>query len=162
MDLLLDEPRAPHLCTCVWHHSGTYFHGYSDPGWPLKACLLQTSLCALITALCVSFPAERREERRAVEGWACWSEEALTALVMQCKVEQEKANKSLGMGTAIEHIIGDIQRNNEDTDWRWEMMTFFCCCDTDSWDGSSLRTLQASYPFLIIKLIFIAFPLKGY
>lgn len=57
------------LCVCVrvCHHSGTYFHGYSDPGWPMKACLLQTSLCALITALCVSYPAVtggRKEDRR--------------------------------------------------------------------------------------------------
>lgn len=46
---------------CVCHHTGAYFHGYSDPGWPVKACLLQTLLCALIIALHVSYP--------AVGGW---------------------------------------------------------------------------------------------
>lgn len=63
-----EEPGAPHLCVCVCHHTGTYFHGYGDPGWSMKAGLLQTSLCALITALCVSYPAVRVGKRDR-ESW---------------------------------------------------------------------------------------------
>lgn len=51
------------VCVCMCHHSGTYFHGYGDPVWPMKVCLLQTSLCALIIALCVSYPAVRGGRR---------------------------------------------------------------------------------------------------
>lgn len=36
----------------------------------MKACLLQTLVCALITAQCVSFPAERRVRKRVTEGKA--------------------------------------------------------------------------------------------
>lgn len=68
MNPFVEESRASHLYERACHRSGTYFHGYSDPGWPMKACLLQTLVCALITAQCVSFPAERWVRRRVTEG----------------------------------------------------------------------------------------------
>lgn len=51
--------REHHVSVCarVCHSSSAYFHGYSKTGWSMKACLLQTSWCALITALCASYPA---------------------------------------------------------------------------------------------------------
>lgn len=64
MYVVSEEPGAPRLRVCVCHHTGTYFHGYGDPGWSMKVGLLQTSLCALITALCVSSCESGKEGQR--------------------------------------------------------------------------------------------------
>ena len=134
MHLVSEESRAPHPCVCLWHHSGTYFHGYSDPGWPLKACLLQTSLRALITALYVSYPAVRRgkrgTERVSLQCGACGRKDACTGVKIQRKVEHKGMNKWKAVGRLLKGLPWETLNKTTEphrwngsrgADWCWEM-----------------------------------------
>lgn len=110
------------VCASVCHSSSAYFHGYRKTGWSMKACLLQTSWCALITALCASYPAvmgERWTERAWPQSRACGRRGACMAVKIQQEVEHKGMKKGWemvsGWKTAVGLPIRDTQHDNGDT-----------------------------------------------
>lgn len=138
-------------CVCVCRHSGTYFHGYGDPGWPMKACLLQTLLCALISALCVSCPAVRGV-MGGHRGWDDSMGEKMNVWVkVQWKVEHKGAMERLLKGLLPWGVTPVKRQQRHRLMLREEAEISF------SWDINAFVMLCVSYFFLNMTLSLFCF-----